>query len=90
MLSREAAGIHPKSIKNTFSRCLVLAGANRKVNPIVQYSLILVLSSCHFAHTPSVLIQRAGRVGLFSDPHGKPVAYKNYIEVIKIFNSIAL
>ena len=30
-------------------------------------------------HTPSAVIQRGGRVGLPSVPHGKLVAYKSYI-----------
>ena len=30
-------------------------------------------------HTPSAVIQRGGRVGLSSVPHGKLVVYKSYI-----------
>ena len=48
-------------------------------NPIVQYRLTLLLSSCNFAHPPSAVIQRGGRVGLSSVLHGKLVAYKSYI-----------
>ena len=44
----------------------------------------------NLVHTPSAGIQRGGRVGLSSVPHGKLVAYKSYIYVIKIFNFIAL
>ena len=32
-----------------------------------------------FKPYPSAVIQRGGRVGLFSLPHGKHVAYKSYI-----------
>ena len=44
----------------------------------------------NLVHTPSAGIQWGGRVGLSSVPHGKLVAYKSYIYVIKIFNFIAL
>ena len=37
-------------------------------------SLMVIL-----VHTPSAEIQRGGRVGLSSVPHGKLVAYKSYI-----------
>ena len=46
--------------------------------------------SWKFCSTPSAVIERGGSVGLCSVTHGKLVAYKNYIYVIKIFNVIAL
>ena len=42
--------------------------------PTLPPFLIAILN-----HTPSAVIQRGGRVGLSSVPHGKLIAYKSYI-----------
>ena len=48
-------------------------------DPSSDVAIHFLFSSWIFAHTPSAVIQREGRVGLSSVPHGKLVAYKSYI-----------
>ena len=76
MLTQEATGIRPTSKKK---RRLVLIefpcpeSVPQKCNHAHHPSLV------NLDHTPSAVIQRGGRVGLSSVPHGKLVAYKSYI-----------
>ena len=78
MLSREAAGIRPKSKKN---RHLLLTESPCPENVLEQYDPAPHSPSrvADLDHTPSAVIQRGGRVGLPTVPHGKLEAYKSYI-----------
>ena len=76
MLSREAAGPGQRPRKIDVQYWPV---PHREVSPVVKYRMIPLLSSCYFARTPSAVIQRGGRVGLSSVPHGKLVTYNSYI-----------
>ena len=65
----------PMSKKN---RCLVLTEASGC--PLVAFFLTLPpFLVAILNHTSSAVIQRGGRVGLSSVPHGKLLAYKSYI-----------
>ena len=72
MLSQEVAGIRPTSKKN---RRLVLTESHcpesvpLQCNPVHRPSFLVE----NLDHTPSAVIQRGGRVGLFSVPHGRAI-----------------
>ena len=75
MLIQEAAGIRPASKKN---RHLVLAIASG-CTLVELFSNLPPFLVAIFKPYPSPVIQRGGRMGLSSVPHGKLVAYKSYI-----------
>ena len=73
--SRMVAGLRPSSRKKRHLCLAVASGCPLVVHyEISSYFLVAI-----FKPYPSAVIQWGGRVGLFSVPHGKLVAYKSYI-----------
>ena len=77
MLTQEAAGISA-NVQEKWTHNSGEMPWNQG-DPNSDVAIHFLFSSCKYAHTPSAVIQRGGRVGLPSVPHGKLVAYKSYI-----------
>ena len=69
---------HPANVKEKWTHNGGEMPRNRG-DPSSEVAFHFLFLSWKFAHTPSAVIQRGGRVGLSSVPHGKLVAYKSYI-----------
>ena len=83
MLSRTAAGSHSQPKKNGHNTGVMISYRGDLDSDVCP-------SSWKFCPYPLSNNTVGGKVGLSSVPHGKLVAYKYYIKVIKLFNFIAL